>query len=134
MANCWTSGLVWAGSVPLGRRRPLTGLYESFDDQMSPSKVSSEVSRQYAFWSLLTVKTSTPVWFTNRPRMVTNGLMVDRELGPLRSLFRQATSASLRAPGGWGPKTRAAITAAAPRASPGRATVNQPPGVRLANQ
>src|SRR5947208_7111102 len=101
---------------------------------MSPSKVSSEVSRQYAFWALFTVNTSTPAWVTSRPRMVTKGLTVDRELGPLRSLFRHASSASLRAPGRCGPKTRAAPTAMAPRARPGRATGNQPPGDRLANQ
>src|SRR3954469_20439109 len=101
---------------------------------MSPSKLSSDVRRQYAFCELCTVNTTTFDWFTSRPRIVTNGLTVERDDGPLRSLLRQASNAELPAPGTDGPRTSAAMTAAAASTTPGRATLNQPPGERLANQ
>src|SRR3954454_19815856 len=61
---------------------PPVGREVSFDDQIVPLNVWSDVSRQYDFTWLSTVKTSTPVWFRRRVLMSTSGLIVARFVGP----------------------------------------------------
>src|SRR3546814_1558365 len=60
------------------------------DDQMRPSKRSSEVRRQYSAPEDRTWNTSTFDWSTSRVRMSTSGLMVRSEehTSELQSLMR----------------------------------------------
>src|SRR5262245_17500540 len=78
---CWdrtvsTSGGTRCGSEPVARS------YAPFEDHTLPSKLSSDVRRQYERRWLCTVNSSRFDWSTSRLRISTKGLTVVRELGP----------------------------------------------------